>query len=149
MDTATPIEAAPAPAMCVTCGEKVQLPQLRFDAIYPDGRVALAHTRWSKGGICRPVVVAALGATNKHSNSVHYVKPELATFPTEGPVNLPQELRDYERAWIVWALNLTGGVQANAARALGIPRTTLVHAVRRLHIKRQGCEHEQERKAWG
>jgi len=52
----------------------------------------------------------------------------------QGPVSLAEELAEAERRGIVAALDAAGGSRTKAAKALGMPRTTLVHKMSRLGI---------------
>lgn len=64
------------------------------------------------------------------------VAPDLVI--ASGPVDLRVALAELERAFVVAALARSGGVVAEAARLLGLQRTTLVEKLRRLDLRREG-----------
>ncbi|MDP2317281.1 MAG: sigma-54 dependent transcriptional regulator [Pseudomonadota bacterium] len=72
-----------------------------------------------------------------------------ASLASVGPGGLPVALEDYERALIAEALREAGGVQARAARRLGISRSNLNYRIGRLGLTLQdirfGVEGRQSR----
>jgi sigma-54 specific flagellar transcriptional regulator A len=73
-----------------------------------------------------------------NSGSVAAVSPELAL--AGGSIDLRGLLTGIERAFIACALDRTGHCVADAARLLGLQRTTLVEKLRRFGLGRSGVE---------
>ena len=59
--------------------------------------------------------------------------PEVGAFPPEG-VNLDTLLSDYERMWVIRALDHTNGVRKHAATALGVSFRSLRYRLQKLGI---------------
>lgn len=55
----------------------------------------------------------------------------VATLPANGRVDLPKAVEEFERRLIVDALRTAGGVQAEAARRLGISRSDLAYKIKK------------------
>lgn len=71
----------------------------------------------------------------------HEVREALATpapLSANGRVDLRECVADLERNLILWALDMTDGVIAQAARRLNINRTTLVEKMRKYQLPRAG-----------
>jgi two-component system response regulator PilR (NtrC family) len=66
-----------------------------------------------------------------------------ASFPPEG-VDLDRLLSDYERGWILRALELTGGVRKRAAHLLGVSFRSLRYRLEKLGIEKAGDSGDDE-----
>jgi two-component system response regulator PilR (NtrC family) len=79
-----------------------------------------------------------IGATD--IPDVKSVRPQVETpseFPAEG-VDLDRMLADFERAWVVRALEHTGGIRKAAAVALGISFRSMRYRLAKLGIDNRG-----------
>ena len=61
----------------------------------------------------------------------------------EFPKNLEEELEVAERRRVIEALAQSRGSRTDAAKTLGIPRTTLLHKMRRFGIGRPSARHSE------
>jgi two-component system response regulator AtoC len=77
------------------------------------------------------IEVSALPPDIQHSETS--APPWVGVLPDEG-VDLARVVTDTERALIARALDRTGGNRHQAARLLGIKRTTLVQKIKRLDL---------------
>ena len=83
----------------------------------------------------QPLVEAESGETpaefiRKSRNQTHYIG-----MPEEG-INLKKMVEEFEKEWIIEALEKTNGVKNQAATLLGLNRTTLVEKLKKMNIQR-------------
>ncbi len=66
---------------------------------------------------------------------------DIEMVPLDGRINLKEKLREIESAYIRQALELSGGTRSEAARRLGLKRTTLIQKMKKLGIlEKEGKE---------
>ncbi len=77
--------------------------------------------------------VARRAPASRSNPSTPSTLPPIRDF-SEGGIDLKRILNDLEHAYIVEALNASGGAVAATAKMLGLQRTTLIEKMRRMHI---------------